>query len=102
MEPGKILEKAITGGFTLDIRRRLSLGETINIRNHGDGSDMAISVIGSTAVIKCNGDLLASRDFIEWSDIDSEYQSMLHDFALNSGIYDADFERISSKYHDRF
>jgi hypothetical protein len=96
----KILIKAITGQVSLEIRRRLSQGETITVKIGEDV--LTICVQGDLAHLKRGNNVVTELPFIPWGAEDEDYEAMIEEFGDTGEIVDDWFQRASANFHSRF
>ncbi len=95
-----ILIRAITGKISLNCRKRLAGGQSINVKV-GDSS-FVIKVQGEHAVVKLGNETIVKALFTPWTKVDDDYESMLFSASDDCEIDNVRFQTASSNYLTRF
>lgn len=98
----RVFEGAITGTglSTLDVRKKLSIGQVIRIGYAGQ--DYEIKVEEGKALLLSGTSVMLERVFIPWDESDDKYQEMLDRWALDGEISEDCFLQASNNFHSRF
>ena len=95
----KIFNNAITGQISLNVRKKLALGEKISV-TVGENK-YSIFVSHEHAFMTLSDVQVIDAPFVPWSNIDDEYERMIASFG-DEGVNEDWFQTTSEAYLARF
>lgn len=95
----KIFNDAITGQVSLNVRKRLASGKTVNVSVNEE--KYSIFVVRENAFMTLGNVPIADAPFVPWCNIDDDYEKMITTFG-DEGVNEEWFQSASEAYFARF